>query len=398
MAVAVLRSRLARLAMVPLAVSIISLTTAAAPVSVGSFVPVSGSGSSFDSIAIDVWSSAVRPNGLVVSYNPDGSAAGRADYSAGQDDFTASDVPFRNGKDQLGGTGAEHPPWGFSYAPLAASSVAFMYDLSVSGHRVTNLKLSGRTLMEIYTGQITNWDDPRITHDYGSQLPNLPITPVIRADGSGVTYYFSRWMATVFPARWNAFCARVHPGIVPPCGQTEFYPRFGNAVAENGASNVLAYLTSGHNGAIGYDEYPYALAGRVPVLNLANAAGKFVPPLPGNVTTALRKALINTNPNSPDFLQQNLDPVYTDKDPGSYVLSFYSYWIVPRAGHKLPPDFTTAKGRTLSSFMIYALCAGQHNLAELGYGPLPPNLVAGGLGEVKSIPGHVPVPPLAQCH
>jgi len=111
-----------------------------------------------------------------------------------QVDFAASDPPFRDGEDELAGTGAEIPQYGYSYIPDVGGGTAFMYHLTVGGHLITNLRLSGETLMKIFTGQITNWDDPEITKDYGAQLPNEPIIPVVRSDGSGATYFFTRWM------------------------------------------------------------------------------------------------------------------------------------------------------------------------------------------------------------
>jgi ABC-type phosphate transport system substrate-binding protein len=131
------------------------------------------------------------------------------------------------------------------------------------------------------------------------------------------------------------------------------------------------------------------------VLKLQNPAGDYVRPTATDVTTALRLARVKENPQSPEFLQENLDNVYRDKNPNSYPLSSYSYWIVPRAHTKLPTNFTTAKGKTLSIVTKFALCAGQHKINGLGYAPLPPNLVAAGLLEVREIPGHVPVP--AHC-
>jgi len=222
---------------------------------------------------------------------------------------------------------------------------------------------------------------------------------VIRSDGAGTTFFFTRWMAHVFPRQWNAFCDRVHPGITPPCGRTEFYPQFGRAQAENGAANVVTYIASGvRNGAIGYDEYAYVLGARLPALNLQNPAGDYVAPSSVPVTTALSQAVINTNRASPNFLQENLNRLYTYKNPSSYPLSYYGYMIVPWAGTKLPPNFTNGKGRTLSAFLDFALCAaGQAHVAQLGYAPLPANLVKGGLQQVKNIPGHGPVPSLSRC-
>ena len=124
------------------------------PAGASSFVSISGSGSSWASVAIDLWSQSVRSNGIVVNYNPDGSAAGRGDYMANQDDFAGSDPPFRNGQDKLGGTGAEHPSQGYSYIPDTAGGTAFIYHITVAGHLITNLRLDPKTLFEIFTGQI----------------------------------------------------------------------------------------------------------------------------------------------------------------------------------------------------------------------------------------------------
>ena len=65
-------------------------------------------------------------------------------------------------------------------------------------------------------------------------------------------------MEHVYPAQWNAFCQKVHPGIKLPCPQTEFYPQFGNAKLESGSNAVSVFVTSSYGeGAIGYDEYRF---------------------------------------------------------------------------------------------------------------------------------------------
>ena len=180
----------------------------------GGYVAISGSGSSWSSVAMDQWAENLHPNGIVINYNPDGSAAGRADYIQQQVDFAGSDPPFRNGTDPFDTGGAEHPDVGYSYVPDTAGGTAFIYHLDVGRHLITNLRLSGETIMKIFTGQITNWDDPEITKDYGARLPSIPIVPVIRSDGSGATYFLTRWMAHEFPAAWNAFCAKMSHGRV----------------------------------------------------------------------------------------------------------------------------------------------------------------------------------------
>ncbi len=400
------RWRKLALAAAAMAITALGLAGVPAPASAGNYATINGSGSSWSEVALDQWSQDVYSSGITVNFSPDGSAAGRADYIHGQDDFAASDPPFRNGSDKIAATGTEVSPYGYSYIPDTAGGTAFMYHLVVA-RQITNMRLSGLTIMKIFTGQITNWDNPEITHDYGAQLPNIPITPVVRSDGSGATFFLTRWMSQMFPSQWDAFCEKVTGGRVrPPCGETEFYPEtgWGNVKAENGSNNVATYITSSYaNGAIGYDEYAYALNSHYPVVELLNPAGYYVLPSASNVAVALTQAQINEDPQSIDFLQQDLDNVYTYNDPRSYPLSSYSYLIVPRSGTPLPPSFTpvAAKGQTLSTFINFFLCGGQQQVAALGYSPLPLNLVKGGLLQVDRIPGHVATPnpvTLAGCN
>ncbi len=222
-----------------------------------------------------------------------------------------------------------------------------MYHLDVAGQLITNLRLSGQTIMEIFTGQITNWDDKQITKDYGAQLPNLPITPVIRSDGSGATYFLTRWMSHMFPSQWDAFCKKVTQGVSAAAARRPSSTRsFGHAKSENGSNNVATYITASYgNGAIGYDEYAYALNSHYPVVEVLNPAGYYVLPSASNVAVALTKAQIDEDPSQPNFLQQNLDCVYTFTDPRSYPLSSYSYLIVPRARHQAADQLQQRQGQ-----------------------------------------------------
>jgi ABC-type phosphate transport system substrate-binding protein len=312
-------------------------------------------------------------------------------------DFAASDTSYRDGSDKFSNLGPEQTNVGYSYVPDVGGAVAFPYHLNVRGHPITNLRLSDETIFRIFTGQIRNWDNPAITHDYGSQLPSTPIVPVIHAGSAGSTYYFTNWLAHVYPRQWNAFCDSVASWIRPPCGPTEFYPQVGNAQGADSSTAVVNDVMA-TNGAIGYDEYDYAFAAQVPVTYLRNPAGRYVLPLAANVTTALSRAVVNGDHSSPDFLQEDLDGVYTDKNPASYPVSYYGYLIVPRSGTTLPRGFTTAEGLALSEFVYYALCSGQQHVAPIGYAPLPGKLIRNGLKQVRRIPGHFAMPALSECH
>jgi ABC-type phosphate transport system substrate-binding protein len=394
-----LRARVRALALVAVAV-LLGLTISDSPAGAATFVPLSGDGSSWAEPAITQWARDVHPQGIQVSFNGDGSAQGRANFISGNVvDFAASDIAFLTSSDPFGG-GVEQPQHAYSYIPIVAGGTTFMYNLVVGGHKITNLRLSGDTVTKIFTGQITNWSDKRITHDYGAQLPSQPITVVTRSDGSGATYQFTRWMSKVYTSQWNAFC-RSHHGPGGACPPTEFYPGFTGSIQKNGSDQVASFIASSiGEGAIGYDEYAYALNDNVPVVKLLNPAGFYTLPTASNVAIALQSAVIDENQNSLTFLIQNLDHVYTSKDPRSYPLSSYSYLIVPRDSRPgfFPPttDFTTAKGKTLSTWLNYVLCGAQQSAAHLGYSPLPVNLVTGGFLQDRHIPGAVPTPDLAK--
>jgi ABC-type phosphate transport system substrate-binding protein len=384
------------LAVLLCAVSVLAVQTGTASASTS----LNGDGSSWAGPALDQWRQDVEPQGIEINFSADGSAAGRVQWADGQDDFTASDVPFRSKPDagqpadSAGYGSGENPVYDYSYVPVTAGGTAFMYHLTVAGKLVTDMRLSSDTLVKIFTGKITYWDDPAIKHDYGGILPHTPITPVVRSDGSGATAQFTRYMEHTHKAEWDAYCKAQ---VGTSCGDyTEFFPPSGRMVAQNGSDVVANYIQSPTGeGTIGYDEYAYAKRANWPVVKVLNADGYYTLPSASNVAVALTAAKIkgvddNTSPNDPDYLQQNLDGVYTMKDPRAYPISSYSYLIVPRSGESrgIPPRFTPAKGSALSKYIGYILCAGQGEADQLGYSPIPRGLVKGGLLQVAHIPGN----------
>jgi ABC-type phosphate transport system substrate-binding protein len=377
-------------------------TSAARPASnapAADFTPLNGFGSSWAGPAIDAWALDVKNDGIQINFDPNGSAAGRQDYMLDQADFAASDIAFLTTPDPFQG-GTENPPYAYSYIPIVAGGTSFLYNLQIGGKQIKNMRLSGETIMKIFTGQITNWDNSEITHDYGEQLPSIPITVVTRADGSGASYQFTRWMWREFPSDWQSFCSK-SGGPKSGCGPTEFYPdsALPDGKSLNGSDLVASYIASpSNNGAIGYDEYAYALDSHIPVVAVQNAAGYDVLPTASNVAIALQKASINEDPSSVDFLIQDLDQVYNYNDPRTYPLSSYSYLIVPRASRTIngntlgPPHIWTAsKGATISTWLNFVLCGAQQTAGELGYSPLPYPLITGGYLQFNQIPGHIPV-------
>ena len=77
--------------------------------------------------------------------------------------------------------------------PLAISAQFIGYNVpGVSVH----LKLDGNVLAEIYQGKVTNWNSSAIADlNKGVSLPNLPIVPLHRTDGSGDTFLFTTYLS-----------------------------------------------------------------------------------------------------------------------------------------------------------------------------------------------------------
>ncbi len=360
-----------------------------------SYVDIDGAGSTWSQNAINAWVGNVAQFGMTVNYAGKGSTTGRNDYKQSATDWAASDIPYG----VPDGNNPDPPPSrAFVYMPDTAGGTTFMYNLKIGTQRVTNLRLSGPVLAGIFTGTITNWDDPRIKKDNpGLNLPKIAIVPVVRSDGSGATAQFTQWMLATQRSAWTTYCAKVGRS---PCTQTSAYPVLSDTrmTALSGDLGVSGYVSqAGNNGSIGYVEYSYAILTGFPVAKVLNSAGFYTEPTAGHVAVSLLAAKINSDQNNPDvYLTQDLSGVYTNKDPRTYPLSSYSYLILPTA---VEDGFTTAKGFTLGDFGKYLLCQGQNQVDSLGYSALPINLVEAGFDQLRKIPGaSIPDVPIQSCN
>ncbi len=371
------RTRLIRFISILFAVTIFAgaaATGASQSAQAVTYAPISGTGSTWSQNALDQWRRNVASNyGMTVNYSGTGSSAGRQDFINNRVDFAVSEIPFQAHPED--GSPAEVPTAGYAYMPIVAGGTSFMYNLKIGGKRVTNLRLGGETITKIFTNTITNWNDPQIQADNpGLAMPNKPIVPVVRSDGSGSTAQFTLWMSKQFSSLWTAFSGK--------SGLTSQYPVKGNTKAQSGSLGVAGYVSQAYGeGAITYVEYSYALKSGFPVAKVLNAAGYYIEPTASSVAVALLQAAIN-----PTDLTQILDGVYNNADKRTYPLSSYSYMIVPTT---VAGTFSTNKGITLSTFASYMLCEGQQQAAALGYSPLPLNLVKAGFTQIARIPGSI---------
>ncbi|MCO4256942.1 substrate-binding domain-containing protein [Pseudarthrobacter cellobiosi] len=355
--------------------------TGLAPAQAANYLRIGGSGSSWAGNALQDWIARVGAQGVTVDYENKGSSTGRKEFADQMKQFAVSEIPYTG--DTADPRDNSMPGFAYGMLPVVAGGTAFMYNLKAGSSRMTSLKLSQPAIAKIFTGQVTRWNDPIITADNpGVALPDATINVVVRSDGSGATAQFTLWLLRQYPADYAKLCAVTG---CDPQHATSFYPTQGlkNFVAQNGSQGVTTY-SANNQFTINYDEYSYAQGIGFPVAQVKNAAGFYTLPTEHAVAVALTQASINQDKGSANYLSQDLSKVYGYKDPRTYPMSAYSYMIVPtQATNALNP----AQGATLGFFANYALCEGQRPMGQLGYSPLPMNLVLAGMEQIRKIPG-----------
>ena len=145
---------------------------------------INGAGSTFDYPAFTKWFEAYGKRGSDVRFNYQsiGSGGGQKQLLNQTVDFGASDAPMTD-------EAMAKAPGKILHLPVVAGGVAIIYNLPGN----PKLKLDGDTLANIYLGNITKWNDPKIAAlNPGVDLPDLAIVPVHRSDGSGTTLHLHR--------------------------------------------------------------------------------------------------------------------------------------------------------------------------------------------------------------
>jgi phosphate transport system substrate-binding protein len=350
---------------------------------------IEGSGSTWAQVILQQWVADVDAQGVKVTYTGGGASQGRKEFAQNVTDFGVTEIPYQ-GIDEFG-TADSAAGRELGYVPVAGGALVFAYQLRVGGRLVTDLDLSGETVAKIFTNQITSWDDPQITADnHGRALPAVPVTPVVRADGSATTALLTTWLDQSYPTVWRPYFGR--------SGHTSYFPKQpgSRTVSAAGSDQVMnAVRSSFVDGAIGYVEYSYALNVRQPVVSVGTADGHYVAPSTRATWGALRGAEVA------DDGSLDLDSVLESADSDVYPLTYVSHAIIPTGS--ADRRMTTAKRQTLVDFMFYSVCEGQRKAIPYGLVPLPVNLVRSGLSQIAKLKSADPAVDLAgrdisACH
>ncbi len=311
---------------------------------------INGAGSTFDYPAFTKWFEAYGKDHADVRFNYQsiGSGGGQKQLLNQTVDFGASDAPMTDE--------SMAPAKGkILHIPVVAGGVAVIYNLPGD----PKVKLDGDALANLYLGNISKWNDPKIAAlNPGLALPDLPVVPVHRADGSGTSFIFTDYLSAVNPA-WADSVGK---------GASVKWPA-GVGLAAKGSEGVSGEVKQ-VSGAIGYAELAYADQNRIPYADMKNSAGNFISPTPDSVSAALATATI------PDDFRFSMVNAPGDK---SYPISGVS-WVLVYQQTKI-----AAHGPPLVAFLKWAVTEGQKLSAQLDYAPLPENVQQRELKLIDSI-------------
>jgi len=139
--------------------------------------------------------------------------------------------------------------------------------INLEGFKPGELRITGPVMAEVFMGNISKWNDPRLTAlNPGKKLPDEAITVVHRADGSGTTFNWTDYLSTVS----KEFADKVGKGAAVKWPAASSVGGKGN---EGVAANVNRI-----KGSIGYVEYAYVKKNNMVFLQLQNKSGKYVSP------------------------------------------------------------------------------------------------------------------------
>jgi len=216
---------------------------------------VTGAGATFPAPLYSKWAAAYADAAKVrVNYQSVGSGAGIKQIKAKTVDFGASDMPL---------TDEELSKEGLVQFPTVIGGVVPV--VNIKGIQPGQIKMTGEVLGNIYLGKITRWNDAALVAlNPGVPLPDAPIAPVRRADGSGTSFIFTNYLSKV-NAEWKTKVGE---------GTAVSWPTGAGGKGNEGVSAFVQRLPN----SIGYVEYAYAKQNKMSHVVLKNAAGNFVAP------------------------------------------------------------------------------------------------------------------------
>ena len=294
--------------------------------------------------------SGIAPD-LTVEYGGGGSGKGQTDLQTNVVDFAGTDGVVKD-EDKAKYTGGD-----FVYVPTVIAPITLSYNLP----SVAKLQLSPTSIAAIFQREITKWNDPLIAADNaGVTLPDTDIVVAVRADPSGTTQNFTKFIDAA---------AGPDAGGTWKGGSAKDYA-FPDDTQRGDGNSGVAQIISATEGAIGYVDLSDAKANKLVFASVKNKAGKYIEPTLDGTTAAAKGAKIN------DDLTYFLG--WADGD-AAYPIAAQT-WIIAYTKQADP-----AKAEALRGFLTYLLTDGQKAASAIDYAPLPAELQAKAMLNIAKI-------------
>lgn len=291
---------------------------------------ITGAGATFPYPIYAKWAEAYQKQTSVgLNYQSIGSSGGIRQINAKTVTFGATDAPVK-GEDLDKNGQVQFPAIIGGTVPV----------INLDGFKPSELRITGAVLAEVFMGNIVKWNDPKLSQlNPGKNLPDLNITVVHRADGSGTTFNFTDYLTEVSPA-WKDKVGK---------GAAVKWPA-NSSVGGKGNEGVAANV-SRVKGAIGYVEYAYVKKNNMNYMKLQNKAGNFVDPdditfaaaaagadwfsVPGMGLSIVNQGGKDTWPiTTASFIIMHKDPA--DKKASQEVIKFFDWAF--KNGAKMSAD------------------------------------------------------------
>ena len=298
---------------------------------------ITGAGATFPFPIYAKWAEAYKKEtGIGLNYQSIGSSGGIRQINARTVTFGATDAPVK---------GEDLDKQGQVQFPAIIGGTVPIVNLE--GFRPGELRITGPVMAEVFMGNITRWNDAKLTAlNPGKALPDLAITVVHRADGSGTTFNWTDYLATVSP-EWATRVGR---------GAAVKWPA-PTSVGGKGNEGVAANV-SRTRGAIGYVEYAYVKKNNMTFLQLQNKAGRWVSPDDLTFAAAADGADWFSVPG------MGLS-IVDQRNPNAWPVSSASFIIM----YKDPADKRASQ--EVLKFFDWAFRNGKKDAVDLDYVPLP---------------------------
>ncbi len=301
---------------------------------------ITGAGATFPFPIYSKWAEAYKAaTGTGLNYQSIGSSGGIRQIRAKTVAFGATDAPV---------SGADLDKDGMVQFPAIIGGTVPIFNLE--GFGKGDLRVTGPVLAEMFMGKIAKWNDPKLAAlNPGKNLPDMAITVVHRADGSGTTFNWTDYLSSV-SKDWETSVGK---------GAAVKWPA-PTSVGGKGNEGVAANV-SRVKGSLGYVEYAYAKKNNIPVMQLQNRDGKYLMPDDTTFAAAAAGANWSAAPGMGISLVSqpgaNAYPVVT----ASFILMY-----------KDPAD--KAQSAEVLKFFDWAFKNGKQMAIDLDYVPLPDSL------------------------